>query len=49
VKVGGTKVSARELLLQILSQLQGNFYWRLLFDPNSKGYVLDLHLMHPKK
>jgi hypothetical protein len=49
VKVGGTKVPARELVSQVLSQLNGNFYWRLLFDPNSKGYVLDLHHVSAKK
>ena len=49
VKVGGAKVPARELLLQIISQLHGNFYWRLLFDPNSKAYFLDLHLVAAKK
>jgi len=50
VKVSGTKVPARELLLQVLSSLRGTFYWRLLFDPNSKGYFLDIHLdsAHPK-
>jgi hypothetical protein len=44
VTVGGTKVSARELLLQTLASNRHNFYWRLLFDPNSKGYYLDIHL-----
>jgi hypothetical protein len=50
VKVSGTKVPARELILQVLSSLRGSFYWRLLFDPNSKGYFLDIHLepSHPK-
>ncbi len=43
VTVGGTKVAARDLLLQILSQTRGNCYWRLLFDPDSKGYFLDIH------
>jgi hypothetical protein len=42
-KVGGTKVSARELLLKTLASTNRQFYWRLLFDPNSKGYYLDLH------
>jgi hypothetical protein len=44
VTVGGTKVSARDLLLQTLTSTHRNLYWRLLFDPNSKGYVLDIHL-----
>jgi hypothetical protein len=49
VKVGGTKVPARELLLQTLTATHGDCYWRLLFDPNSKGYFLDIHLIHPPK
>ncbi len=44
VTVGGTKVSARDLLLQTLTSTHRNLYWRLLFDPNSKGYFLDIHL-----
>jgi hypothetical protein len=43
VTVGGTKAPARDLLLQILSQTRGTCYWRLLFDPDSKGYFLDIH------
>ncbi len=43
VTIGGTKVSARELLLQTLASNRHSFYWRLLFDPNSKGYFLDIH------
>jgi hypothetical protein len=45
VTVGGTKVSARDLLLQTLTSTGRNLYWRLLFDPQSKGYYLDLHLI----
>jgi hypothetical protein len=44
VKVGGTKVSARDLLLQALTASHHNIYWRLLFDPASKGYFLDMHM-----
>lgn len=43
VKVGGTKVSARDLLLQGLMATHHTLYWRLLFDPNSRGYFLDIH------
>jgi hypothetical protein len=43
VTVGGTKVSARDLLLQTLTSTHHSLYWRLLFDPSSKGYVLDIH------
>jgi hypothetical protein len=42
-KVGGTKVAARDLLLQGLMATHHTLYWRLLFDPNSKGYFLDIH------
>jgi hypothetical protein len=43
VTVGGTKVSARDLLLQTLASTHRRLYWRLLFDPNSKGYFFDVH------
>jgi hypothetical protein len=42
--VGGNKIPARDLLLQALAATHHKVYWRLLFDPNSKGYFLDLHL-----
>jgi hypothetical protein len=41
--VGGTKVSARDLLLRTLTSTRHSLYWRLLFDPNSNGYLLDIH------
>jgi hypothetical protein len=44
VVVGGKKVAARELLAKGLVAAHGKIYWRLLFDPNSKSYYLDLHL-----
>ncbi len=42
--VGGTKMPARDLLLRTLTATRRTLYWRLLFDPNSKGYFLDIHL-----
>ncbi len=45
-KVGGDKVAARDLLQQSLQATHHNLYWRLLFDPASKGYVLDIHSPH---
>ncbi len=45
VTVGGAKVRARDLVLQALTSSQRNFYWRLFFDPKSKGYFLDIHLV----
>jgi len=47
VKVGGTKVPARELLLQSLAAAHHTLYWRLLFDPGSKGYFLSIHSVKP--
>ncbi len=49
VTVGGTKLAARDLLLQVLSQTRSRCYWRLLFDPESKGYFLDIHGVPPAK
>jgi hypothetical protein len=46
VVVGGNKVAARELLTRSLLAAHGKIYWRLLFDPTSKSYYLDLHLAH---
>jgi len=43
VKLGGGKVPARELLLQSLTATRHTLYWRLLFDPDSKGYLLSIH------
>ena len=47
VKVGGSKVPARELLLQSLIATHHTLYWRLLFDPDSKGYFLSIHSTGP--
>jgi hypothetical protein len=47
VTVGGTNVPARDLLLQTLTATHKNLYWRLLFDPVTKGYFLDIHLTKP--
>lgn len=45
VTVGGAPKPARELLLQTLAATQRSFYWQLLFDPNSGGYFLEIHLV----
>ena len=45
-KIGGTSKSAREFLTQSLSATHQRLYWRLLFDPNSKSYLLNLHAVH---
>ncbi len=41
-KLGG-KAQARELLLQIIEATTHKLYWQLLYDPNSKGYLLSIH------
>ena len=46
VALGGNKVAARELLAKTLVAAHGKIYWRLLFDPASKNYYLDLHVAH---
>jgi hypothetical protein len=48
VKVGGAKAQARTLLSQTLESTGHTMYWRLLFDPKSKGYFLDVHAVHGK-
>jgi len=45
-KIGGTNKSAREFLTQSLTATHQQLYWRLLFDPNSKTYLLNLHAVH---
>jgi hypothetical protein len=48
VKVGGNNVQARELLQQSLQGADRRLYWRLLFDPSIKGYVLNIHSVQSK-
>jgi hypothetical protein len=43
VSVGGKKISARELLVRTLQATHHKLYWRLLFDPNSNAYFIDIH------
>jgi hypothetical protein len=49
LKFGGTNKPARDLLSDFLSQLETltkhPMYWRLLFDPSSQGYYLDIHAL----
>jgi hypothetical protein len=45
-KIGAKDVVARDLMLQALAKLPKPVYWRLLFDPSSKEYYLDLHYVH---
>lgn len=46
VAIKGSKIAARELLAESLLAAREKIYWRLLFDPTSNGYYLDLHLAH---
>jgi hypothetical protein len=43
VTVGGSKIAARELLLQTLISTRRGLYWRLLFDPSTRVYFLNIH------
>jgi hypothetical protein len=43
VKLSGTKASARDLLKQSLQATHHKLYWRLIYDPVSQGYFLDIH------
>jgi hypothetical protein len=45
VEVGGKQIPARTLLLQALAATNRRLYWRLLFDPNTKGYIFDVHAL----
>ena len=43
VTVGGSASPARTLLDSTLASTGHKIYWRMLFDPDSKTYFLDLH------
>jgi hypothetical protein len=43
VTAGGNKVAARTMLAQTLAASGHELYWQLLFDPNSKSYLLNIH------
>ena len=45
VTVHGTQTSARDLLLQALASTHRRLYWRLLYDPGTKGYSFNVHLI----
>jgi hypothetical protein len=49
VKAGGTKSPARAILAQSLAASGRPMYWRLLFDPNTKSYLLNIHWVQPPK
>jgi len=49
VKVGGNKITARDLLQQSIQGTHHILYWRLLYDPTSKGYLLNLHAVRSAK
>jgi len=46
VRVGGTKLPARTLLANLAAATGRKLEWRLLFDPDSNSYTLNLHLAH---
>jgi len=44
-KIVGNKIQARDLLLQVLTATHRKLYWRALYDPASKGFLLNVHLL----
>jgi hypothetical protein len=44
VTLGGTNEPARTLLRKTLAATNRTFWWRLLFDPETRAYVLSLHV-----
>lgn len=46
VKAGGTKVPARTILAQAIAASTHPIYWRLLYDPDAKGFMLNIHGLH---
>jgi hypothetical protein len=48
-KIGGTQVPARTILAQALAASGHPLYWQLLFDPNTKQYLLNVHSVHVPK
>jgi hypothetical protein len=48
VVVGGSGVSAREMLQGVLTAIGGKTYWQLIYDFGSKGYRLNLHFAPSK-
>jgi hypothetical protein len=48
VNVSGTRAQGRTLLARILESTGHTMYWRLLFDPDSKSYYLDIHAVRGK-
>jgi hypothetical protein len=47
VKLSGSKAAARDLLRQSLQATHHKLYWRLIYDPSSKSYYLDIHSARP--
>jgi hypothetical protein len=48
VKIGG-KLPARSILAQALAASPKPLYWQFFFDPNTKGYILNVHSVHVTK
>jgi hypothetical protein len=43
VKLSGSKATGRDLLRRSLEATHHKLYWRLIYDPSSKSYYLDIH------
>jgi hypothetical protein len=47
VTVGGKDLSARSYLFRSMESTNRKLYWRLLFDPDSNSYFLNVHQVAP--
>jgi hypothetical protein len=45
VNPGAATLPAREALAKVLNATGKNLYWRMLYDPDSEGYFLNLHIL----
>ncbi len=44
INISGTNLAARDLLVKALAATEHKVYWRLLYDPDTHGYFLNLHI-----
>lgn len=47
VRVGGTRMAARTMLANLATATSRQFAWQLLYDPDTKSYFLNLHIVRP--
>lgn len=44
INISGINLAARDLLVKALAATERKVYWRLLYDPDTHGYFLNLHI-----